>query len=179
MTVGDLLTKISQTLQDAVFARWTKPELIGYMNDGLENIATELMMHKEKEVITVTVGTNTYSLTKTPIDIFNIVSTIEFTMPTPTTIYIVDPIATTIEIEYFCVPEVYTVDADVITLRPDNVKALRNFVLARCYEKEDSPKHFAKAAYFNNEYEKSIDNNSTASHSFVGETTLYRGDFLN
>lgn len=34
MTAGEILTKVSRTLNDEGFVRWTIPELVGWLNDG-------------------------------------------------------------------------------------------------------------------------------------------------
>lgn len=174
MTVTDFNTSVRYTLQDTAGAKWADAEILDYINEGLRDIALMTFNQYVSEDLSVVVGTDTYTLARSPIKVLRIDTLQSITQPTINTVKFADPKAETVNVEYYAYPVAVTTD---INEEADIIDALKKFVLSRCYEKEDLTEHFGKAAHFKQEYINYLNQNMTRWQDNI-PVTLYQGDFL-
>jgi len=177
MNISDLITKTRYTLQDTAKNRYTDEEIYVYIDDAIRDIALRTMYNRISQDIIVVDGQTTYGLTSEAIKFASISTAQTYEIQDPTTIIFEDSTAEDVTIEYYAFPDriVYGVDT-VLSLDEDMYDLVRMFVLARCYEKEDSTELMQKAQYFMNRYRDYLNQNLTRWHGDL-EVTLAKNDF--
>ena len=176
-TVSSITSRIRTTLQDVTPKRWTNDEVDEYINEGLEDIATETKHTRTIETLSVVASTTVYDLNSKAIEFESIDTEQVYTLTSNQRITFTDPAIESVEVIYYAYPDAVDLATDqTLDLDNDLVTALRFYVLARCYEKEDLGENFQKAMYYENKYNKKIDKNSSRWQGDT-EVTIHKNDF--
>lgn len=181
MLLSSLIDSIGFTLQDSPHTRWTTPELIVYINEGIRDIASRTYAFEAKDTFTMDALTQSYTLTKMPVKIKDVsTSTTEKFTYAVTSAQVVTfdnpKDGVTITVEYYCVPTDVTVLTVNLDLYHNLTEALRNFVLARCYSKDETTENFNKMALYEQRYIATLSENMNGVGTEV-HPTLYQKDF--
>ena len=181
MLLSSLIDSIGFTLQDSPHTRWTTPELIVYINEGLRDIASRTYAFDTKDTFNMDSITNSYQLSKIPVKIKSVstTSTAKFTYAITSAQIITfdNPIdGVTITVEYYCVPDDITLLTVNLDLYHNLTEALRNFVLARCYSKDETTENFNKMALYEQRYIATLSENMNSVGTEI-KPTLYQRDF--
>ena len=178
MLISELITDVTDTLEDPSFTRWTQAELIRYINRGIKYIYGETLAHKEVEVIAIDALTQDYTLSFTPIDIESVMCDLPFSMTNTTTFHIAEPVdGKELTVEYYCVPLApITATTESIDQTNSFTEALTDYVLYKCFAKETDPKYFAKAAFHEGLVAETLAT-GTFSYAEVGQLDLSRKEF--
>lgn len=180
MIVADLYTSIGYTLQDTPHNRWTITELMFYSNEGLKDIANRTFAWEQTDTFTMDTLTQAYQLSKVPVKIKSVSTNsglkLDYRMASFSTIYFDTPKDCTLTVNYYCVPVLIDVLTTSVELTPYMEEALRNFVLYRCYSKDETTENFNKAQLFYQAYLQALYVNISSSNSDI-PPNLYQKDF--
>jgi len=152
-TVTDVFEAVRHTLQDTEENRWTDTELFTYLNQGMRDVALRTKYKYEKDVITVSDSATTYNLNYEVIEFYKIDTEQTYEILTDQTIKFEDQEDEEVTVEYYAYPDkiAYAEDTD-ISISDELIYHIKNFILFKCYEKEDSTESLGKAQYFYQHY---------------------------
>lgn len=181
MLLSDFLTSVGYTLQDTPHTRWTSAEIIAYINEGLRDIATRTYAWTQKDTFAMSSTTPSYTLTLMPVKIksvsTNSTSKLTYAVTSAQVVTFDNPIDNvTLTIEYYCVPADITIATVNLDLYHNLTEALRNFVLARCYSKDETTENFNKMGIYEQRYIATLSENMNSVGTEIAQT-LYQKDF--
>ena len=181
MLLTSFLDSIGYTLQDSPHTRWTQAEIISYINDGIRDIASRTYAFRNTDTFTMDALTNSYLLSKMPVKIKKVstdsIEKLTYELTSAQVITFDNPKdGITLTVEYYCVPDEVTVLTVNLDLYHNLVEALRNFVLARCYSKDETTENFNKMGLYEQRYIATLSENLNGVGTEISPT-LYQKDF--
>jgi len=175
--VSDIFEAVRDTLQDTQENRWTNEELFRYLNQGIRDIAVRTKYKYEKDVFDVTDASETYDLNFEVIELFKVDTTQEYEVLNDQAIKFPNMKEEEVTVEYYAYPARIAYSEDLeITIEDDICGAIKNYVLFKAYEKEDSTESLNKAQYFYQHYLDSLNQDMSRWHGKI-QNDFAKNDF--